>query len=317
MPAQPPAGVQLLTDERAREAVRKNLLLEVFGQSKTGKTHLAVRAERPLYVVMLDPNDNLDLHMLNMTKEGFEGEVWDRRYAPMRYSLLTQDEAERRVNAIWAFADWARNKAREEAGNGKPGGTFVLDGGRMFKGYLEKTRLGESTTLGWRAKRGERGGPSKYEYAITNQEMKDFICSFVGTPLDFVITYEGREEWTPKYDPDTGRTADAPSGRWESTSHLGTAFGLKAQVETLKVRERHPTGEPGKFVEVVVPKVKLHWNSYGLYLEERTMPAHTLIELKKLFLGDLAAEDVLDEPGTVEVRANMEPLDGEDKNVAE
>lgn len=295
MSANPPAGVITWTPEVGHKGARTNVMVEVFGQSKSGKTHLIVRCARPLYVLHLDPNDNLDVHLLK-AGDDFPGEVHVVKVPPVRYSMLTEEEAKRRIAMAWEFADWARSEAREHAAKGEPTGTFIIDGGTKFKGYFEKALLGESATLGWRAKKGERGGPSTIEYAASNAALNDFITSFVGTPLDFAITYEGRRIWAETRDPDTNRKKSTPTENFRSSSPESTAFGMKAQVETLKAREKVQTA-PGEHVTVIVPKIKLGWNAYGIHLEDRTMNAKTFAELKELLLGDLPAEEVLDKPG--------------------
>ncbi len=49
-----PPGVKAFDETEARERAAQNIIMTLFGDSKTGKTHFAMRSARPLYIVYLD-----------------------------------------------------------------------------------------------------------------------------------------------------------------------------------------------------------------------------------------------------------------------
>lgn len=266
------------------------MLVAVFGSSKSGKTHFAIRCARPLYLAYLDPRADID-QMLLRAEEDFPGEVYKLVLPPIPYEQLhgTPDEAKQRVKAVEDFAKWARAQALEDEANGKPAGTFVLDGGTMFKGYVEEDILGASATLGFRAKRGERGAPSTFDYAKSNGALRDFVSAFSGSPLDVVITWEGRMTYRDVMDGDTKRSI--PTGKYKTTMPDRVPFAMNAEVETLFTIE-DVVSENKKVGEKVVPKIRIGWNGYSPELQGRTMNAKDFAGLKRLFLIDVPAATI-------------------------
>lgn len=309
-----PPGVRPYNRGESIAAARKNVNVAVFGAAKTGKTYFAVRSERPLYIAYLDPNPNLDAQLVQSEQDGFTGEVYKLVIPTMKYSLLTDDEATKRVRMVEQFADWARATARTKAAAGEPTGAFVIDGAVKLKGYIEKMLLGESATLGYRAQRGQRGGPSTYDYAASNAYMMDVVSAFAGVPLDVVTTWEGRRIWDPTFD-DTGRRVGAsPTDRYSSSMPDVASYAIGAQVETFI--DQVPIVVDNKLTGQYryENKIRIGWNAYAGYLQGRTMKAKTFKELKALFLGDLD-DSMLEPEGTVvnPVVLNSEGLGGSDE----
>lgn len=287
--------------EEAKKRVNRNVIVTLFGATKTGKSHFATHTERPLYYAFLDPNNNLDALLLK-SSQVFEGPIYPMVIPSLAYDLLTQDEAERRVKAVEGFAAKARAKAREDLEAGRPTGTFVLDGAVKFKGYVEKWMLGESATLGWRAARGERGGPSTFDYAKSNAYIMDFISAFAGSPLDVIIIWEGRRVWAKD---ESGQSV--ATNRFKTSMPELASFAINAEIETL-VEMVPIVVDNRKQGEYAQPKVRIGWNAYGQHLRERTLPAKSFKELKDLFFADLdLQEKVLDPPHEV-TPANTEGL---------
>ena len=246
-----------------------NFVGEVFGQAKTGKSFLGVNGPRPLYIVHLDPNDNMRDNLLKAQAAGFEGDVKHLVLRTLPYEMLTVEEALRRVTLIQEFGAAARAQSYEDKG-----GLFFLDGGVMLKGYFEKAYLGESATLGYRAQKGQRGGPSQIEYGATNALLREFITEFVGQPLDFLIAYEGRRKWDVVYEEDAGgrtRKTRQPTETFITAAPERTAFAIKAQLETIKVRRRIVVDN--EVVGTVIDnKVLVHWNGYNPAFEGMVLP---------------------------------------------
>lgn len=299
----PPPGVTTFDHNEAITAARQNIIVTVFGATKTGKTQLVTRCARPLYIAYLDtlPEATLDQHLLRAEEEGYEGDVHKLVIPPIKYRLLTSEEAESRVRRVENFADWAKAEAKTT------GGTFVLDGAIKLKGYIEKYLLGDSATLGYRAQRGQRGGPTPFAYAESNTYLMDFISSFAGSDLDVVLTWEGRRKFVDRID-ENGRKSSNATDDFRSSMPETSSFAINVQVETLV--EMEPIIVDNKRVGVQAKhKVRVDWGSCPSYLRGRTFPAKGFDQLKELLLGDLPADKVLDEPHEV-VRANTEGLDG-------
>ena len=294
-----PPGIEQFNPTTAAVEAGQNVIVMVFGDSKTGKTHFAVRCERPLYIAYLDPNTNLPYHLLKAEKEGFVGEVFMKVIRPIEYDQLTEKEAEKRVKEVEQFANWARAKALRDVADGKPAGTFVLDGATMLKGYVEKWKLGESQTFGWRAKAGERGGPSIFDNVKRNAKVKEMVAAFAGSPLDVVWVWEGR----PVY------IGGERTARFKTSMPGQVPFAVNAEVETTKVFSPLIVDNV-KIGSKVTAMVRIGYNAYGLHLEDRMMPAMGFKGLKELFLVDVpkgTEESTLAEEQEYEVASTAGP----------
>lgn len=291
-----PLGVEAFDHNTAVVSAKSNVILAVFGESKSGKTHFAVRCQRPLYIAYLDPNTNLDYHLLNAEKQ-YPGDVYKLVIPPIRYEDLSKYEAQTRVDRVEEFAKWARAEAEQAVEAGKPAGTFVIDGCTLLKGYLEKALLGESTTLGWRPAKGETGGPNRFAYAQSNAYIRDIVSGFVHSKLDVVLVWEGR----PVY------SNGELTSRYKSTMPLQVPFAVNAQVETLVALE--PIVENGVRVGMqAVPELRIGWNAYSMDLQDRRMPAVDFATLKDIFLADVpgvVAAEMLRPAGEEVIRANL------------
>ena len=299
--------------ETAVENANRNLIVTVYGDSKSGKTHFAVRCERPLYMIYLDPLPSLDFALLKAEAEGYTGDVYKLVIPPMAkkvgdawvgqdYEHFSKADAERIVDEVKQAADHARASAAVDTLAGRPGGTLVVDGMSMFKGYLEKAVLGESASLGWRAERGERGGPSRFDYAKSNAAMRDFVMQFSGSKLDVVLVWEASRVYV----------GGEPTNRFKSTRPDRLPYCISAEVETVKVKE--PVVRNNETVGTrVVPHLRIGWNTYDPALEDRLMLARGFDGLKRLFLVDVPAKRVEEElrpEGPVEL-APSSPADVE------
>ena len=300
----PPPGVVSWDTDYGKKAARKNTILAVYGKAKTGKSELCTRSTGPLYYAHFDPNDSLDAQLLAREAAGLKGEVFAIKCPPVPYRLLTEEKAHEYVKQLEDFAAWARGKARDDDAAGSYPGVFVIDGGRRLKGYIEKWLLGESSTLGYRASRGERSGISQVQYAESNTYLADIVNAFVGSPLHLVVTFEGKDEW--KLMEVDGKRGRHPTGKVRTSMPDQTSFSINAQMETL-VEEVPMVVNNQRVGTDFVHKLRFDYVGFtGMgYLRGRTMPAMSLDELLDLLHSKIPADAVLDEPHDI-VRANME-----------
>jgi hypothetical protein len=296
---------ELWTPEKGAVEAKKNAIISLYGTTKVGKTNLATRTKLPLYYAHFDPNDNLNEHLLARAQQIPDaGPAYPKWFRPVAYKNLTQDLAGQYVQELEQFAADARNKGEE--------GLFVIDGAKKLKGYIEKWRLGESTTLGFRAEAGGRG-PAQVEYAATNAYLGDIFNAFVGSPLHLIVTFEARERWVEAMG-DNGRKTRRPSGKLENTMPQGISYGINAQIEALV--EAEPIIVNNQRVGFAYNhKLRFDWLGFvGMgYLRDRTIPATSFDDLLDLLHSNIAAEEVL-EPAHEVVRADMaglEPTDAE------
>lgn len=292
----------------AAAAAKKNAIIVTFGTPKTGKTQLATSTKLDWYGVHLDPNDNLNEHLLARSKK--YPEAWTAQplwIPPTPYRLLTDELAQKNVESVEKYAADARLRARE---TGRPG-LFVIDGGKRLKGYVEKWKLGESTTLGFRAEKGQSGGPAQVEYAKSNAYFNDIVNAFVGSPLHVMVTFEAREIWRQG----EGRNR-VPTGKYEPKMSGGKdneiSYTLNALIETLV------EAVPGPVVENrqtwnYVHKIRFEYVGFAgmSFLRGRTMPATSFDELLDLLHSNIPADTLLDEPHEIQ-RMEMGGLEPED-----
>lgn len=289
----------------AAEEAQKNVICSVFGDSKTGKTHFAIRCERPLYIAYLDPNTNLAWHLIEAAKEGYGEPIYRHVVPPMgalgrKYADLTDYDARVIVEGVEQFAEDARRMAATRVANGESGGTFVMDGCTMFKGYMEKALLGQSTTLGWRPAKGESGGPGKYDYAKSNAAIRAFVSQFAGSHLDVVLVWEGRPDYT--------QAGDRIPGKFKTTMPQQTPFAVNTQVETLVALEPLVVNSE-RVGTIPTPQIRVDWSGQGIHLLDRRMKAEGFAGLKRLLMVDvpMGTEDAkLTGSGEAFVRANTE-----------
>lgn len=275
---------------KSQESAARNFIVLVYGGYKTGKTDFWNNSDRPLYVTYLDTNPNLETHLLK-SSEGYGDEVYKLVLRPMPYEELTEEIAEEYLNKIDAFAEWAKQNARERAAQGQYGGLFVLDGGTYMKGYLEKYHLGESATLGYRAKRGERSGISTFDYVKPNGAFFDFVAGFTGEPIDLVIVFEGRPVWVKTADGSNTKT-----DKWRSTRPDRIPYAVNAEIETLKILERaNPADNKSPMLSKFA--IRTVYNSENPMLDHVVLPAdnHSMgfKAYKNLLLAESVGMDVL------------------------
>lgn len=274
-----PPGVERFDKTIAQQMAARNIIMSLYGDSKSGKTHFAVRCGRPLYIAYLDPNSALDYHLLKAEQDGYVGDIFKCVVPPVSYDQLTGPKAHEIVGKVDAFAAWARREAKAREDKGEPGGTFVVDGMTMFKGYVEKDILGESATLGWRATKGERGGPSTFDYAKSNGALRDFVSGFMGSSCDVVLVWEGRPEYA---------NGEPIPGKFHSTMPTQVPFAVTVEAEVFV--ELEPIIENSvRTGSKPVPKVRVARNTYGLELRDRAFPAKGFDGLKRLLLAGLDA----------------------------
>lgn len=283
------------------------VIFHLYGAPKTGKSHNAYRASNPRYIVYLDPNDNLNMHLTRAAADGFpvtdeEGNptVFIKRYLPMPYELLTRDEATRRTKEIESFAMWARSQGK--------GGTFIVDGSTMLKGLYEKAEVGESPTLGFRPSRG-KSAPNTKEYQKSNTALRNFVQGFVGSGVDLVMTWEGRAIWKT-YDDGKGGTVDKKTSEYAATMPDGLGFAMGMMIETFMAIEDKNVG--GQVVKVARPMMKIGANAFDMVgdapLFGRTMGAKGIGRIRAMLAAsvpELERDTVLElEPlGTEHKRA--------------
>lgn len=301
-----------LTDWSAEVAAReakKNAIVVAFGTPKSGKTELGTSTSLPWYGIHLDPNNNLNEHLLARHTTYPDSFTANPLYIPpVPYRLLTKDLAQQYVEQCVQYIADAQRRAIDR---NEPG-LFLIDGGKRLRGYIEKWLLGESTTLGFRAEAGQSGGPATVEYAKSNAYFNDIINSFVGTPLHVVLTLEAREIWRDSVD-DRGRKKRVPSGKYEPKLSGGKdneiSYTLNALIETLVEVENGPVVD-NKQTYSYVHKIKFDYVGFvGMdFLRGRTMPSPTFDQLLGLLHSNIPADTVLDAPHEIQ-RMDMSGLD--------
>ena len=276
-----------LADSTARAS--RNIITSVYGAWKTGKSHFAYHSRRPLYVAYLDTNPGLDGHLIKSGKV-YPGDVEVLRIPPIAYRDLTQEDAVARTTAVEQFAAKARFQAADRVARGEFGGTFVLDGAIMMKGYYEKGELGESATLGYRAAKGQRGGPSTFDYAKSNALFFDFVAGFVGWPIDVVMTWEGRRVYMDVWE--EGKKSSKATDKFKSSQPERMPYAINASVETLKIMEKIDPADPNS-PTIATPRIRVAWTSETLAFDNMVLPVETFQEFKELLLADTVPVEVL------------------------
>ena len=291
-----------ITKAELEKKAWSNVVVNVTGESKSGKTHLAIRSEGPRYVAYLDRNTSLSFQILKAADDGFE---WDEsneeieEVTPVPYSDLTVEEAEKRVQIVERLIGRAITKSKILASQGNHGGTFIIDGALLLKGYIEKWKLGESATLGYRAKRGERG-VSPLQYAESNSYFNDLVSRFAGQNIDLVLTWEGRRIWEEYYD-DGGAKQRRATNRFRSTGPESMSYAVNAEVQAMAVTE--PVVENNKVTDQlrVKHRVLIGYNAFNSNLRGRVVRVDSFKELKELFLDGVEdSRFVKPEPMVVE-----------------
>ena len=291
-----------ISKEQLAHKAWSNVVVNITGESKSGKTHLALRSEGPRYVAYLDRNTSLSFQILKAAEDGFE---WDEsneeieEITPIPYNELTVEEAEKRVNKVERLIARAISKSQALASTARHGGTFIIDGALLLKGYIEKWKLGESATLGYRAKRGERG-VSPLQYAESNAYFNDLVSRFAGQNIDLVLTWEGRRIWEEYYD-DGGSKQRRATNRFRSTGPESMSYAVNAEVQTMAVTE--PVIENNKVTDQlrVKHRVLIGYNAFNSNLRGRVVRVDSFKELKELFLDGVEdSRFVKPEPMVVE-----------------
>lgn len=262
-----------------------NIILDVSGAPKTGKSHFAAHAKRPLYIVYADPNTNLDAVLLkakadleNMDPPMETEPVFTKRIMPRAYAEWTQDDAIAVLAEVQGFGVWARKQGK--------GGTFIVDGALYLKGYFEKAILGESATLGFRAEKGQKG-PAPIQYAQSNTALKDFVSGFVDSDLDVILTWEGREIWKENWE--NGKKQREPTGKYKTSSPASVGFVTSAYIETVMVlTPQTRTDEAGLTVPAgtkVEHRIRIGPNGYNPALYDLLVPVTGPEQLKQLLFA--------------------------------
>lgn len=270
-------------DELARKAWQ-NIIVNITGESKSGKSHLAIRSDGHRYIVYLDRNTTLAYQLLSAEADGFpyvEDEVDILELPPIPYADLTVQEAENRVTAIWDFAKRAIQEAENKRASGQRGGTFIVDGALLLKGYMEKWRLGDSATLGYRAKRGDRG-VSQVQYAETNALFNDFVSLFAGRNIDLILTWEGRRVWEEYHD-ETGAKQRRATNNFRSSGPENMSYAVNAEVQTMAIGEDVIENNM-RVGKRYVHRVQIGYNAFNTAMRGRQVKVNSFRELKELFL---------------------------------
>jgi len=298
-----PKGVSVFTPEASKRMAASNFVVSVHGAPKAGKSHFAFRSVRPLYLVYLDTNPAVHTHLLK-SSEVYGDEVYQLIIAPVAYDKLTQDRAKEILDQIEEFAEWAKASAIERGINGQPGGTFVIDGMTIFKGYCEKAILGESVTLGFRPKQGEHSGISTYDYAKSNAAVFEFVAGFAGAQLDACFVWEGRPIYKDVVN-SRGKVESKRTDSWKSTRPERMPYAINAEVEMLMALERiDPANNQSPLISV--PKLRVVLNSENIGLNNMVIPAKDFQGFKQLLLDPVVGSvtELQAIPAAAVIRAN-------------
>lgn len=277
-----------ITKEQLERKAWANVIVNITGESKSGKTHLAIRSEGPRYVAYLDRNTSLSFQILKAQDDGFEWNELNEEVEeilPVPYEQLTVELAEQHVRTVEKLADRAIVKSKVLGAKDLHGGTFIVDGALLLKGYIEKWKLGESATLGYRAKRGERG-VSPLQYAESNAYFNDFVSRFAGQNIDLILTWEGRRVWEEYYD-DSGAKQRRATNRFRSTGPESMSYAINAEVQTTAITE--PVIVNNKVTDQLQVKhrVLIGYNAFNSNLRGRMVKVSSFNELKELFLDGI------------------------------
>ena len=292
-----------VTKEELAKKAWSNVIINVTGESKSGKTHLAIRSSGPRYVAYLDRNTSLAYQLLKAEEDGFsynEDEVDIEEILPIPYDQLDQARAEANVKKVEALISRALSNANKLRLEGKRGGTFIIDGALLLKGYIEKWKLGESATLGYRAKRGERG-VSAIQYAESNAYFNDLVSRFAGQNIDLVLTWEGRRVWE-EYNDETGSRQRRATNRFRSTGPESMSFAINAEVTCAAIVEPIIIDNKVSNQIQVKHRVQIGYNAFNSTLRGRMVKIDSFVELKQLFLDGIEdSKFVAPEPEVVEL----------------
>lgn len=309
MPFNVTVGAEAYDEHVSKANAAKNFIVLAYGAPKAGKTHFAMQSQRPLYVAYLDTNPNLETHLLKSAPE-WGDEIYKLVLKPMNYDDLTEAEAVGRITKLEEFAAEAKRYAKERRAQGLHGGTFILDGALYLKGYFEKALLGESATLGYRAKRGERGGPSTFDYAKSNAALFDFVSGFANEDLDFIAIFEGRPIYSKGLDA-RGNEISTKTDKWRSTRPDRIPFAVNAEIELLKTLERQdPSNNQSPLMST--PKLRVVLNSENYMFDHMVFPAMGFQRFKEMMLAPVVGDVVMQHESEV-IRANDSGLGGEDE----
>ena len=273
--------------EEAKERAWRNMVVSIHGDTKVGKTFFSLRSQGPRYVAFLDSNNTLDAHLLKAAKDGWDSDVFDLRLPPVPYDQLTQAEAEKRVRAVDTFILDAQGYARELVEDGKPGGTFILDGTVYYKGYLEKWFLGDSATLGFKPKK-DGDGILPIQYGVTNTRVKQMVAGFGGQYLDAVFIWEGRRQYRDVMK--GNREVSEATNLFSTKQPDAVAGATNAMLELVVVKEDIVVNQ--KVVgRKLVHRVVIGYNSFDSSLYNQSFELGGFAELKELLL------EGIDKPG--------------------
>ena len=290
-----------ITKEQLASKAWSNVVVNITGESKSGKTHLAIRSEGPRYVAYLDRNTSLSFQILKADEEGYSWTEDDEieEITPIPYDQLTVEEAEKRVQRVERLVSRAISRSKVLNSEGKRGGTFIIDGALLLKGYIEKWKLGDSATLGYRAKRGERG-VSPLQYAESNAYFNDLVSRFAGQNIDLVLTWEGRRIWEEYYD-DGGQKQRRATNRFRSTGPESMSYAINAEVQTTAIVENVIANNKVTDQQTVKHRVLIGYNAFDSNLRGRMVKIDSFKELKELFLNSVdQSKFVAPEPTMVE-----------------
>lgn len=213
------------------------LRVDLTGSAGTGKTHFLCHSGRPLYIVSLDPKaEDLHTELLRAMSDGVEGEVYPLVLHVPSADDITREDATKLIQQVKDFARWARSQ--------KKGGVFAVDGALYLKGVWEVALLGISSTLGHRGKH-KGAGATQVQYAQSNTALKDFVKEFVGSDLDVIMAWEGRQTWGPKLNPETGKSERQFLGKYHSSSPDQMSYVCNVYIETARVWETKYKTEGG------------------------------------------------------------------------
>ena len=311
-----PPGVVPFDVAESQKLAAHNFITVVFGGYKTGKTHFWNQSVRPLYVVYLDTNPNLDSHLLK--SRGFGDEVYILRIPPIPYKDLTEEIAKSYLDKIEKFAEWAKENARKNVAEGKPGGTFVVDGATYLKGYLEKFYLTESPTLGYRPAAGSRAAYSTYDFVKPNSAIFEFVSGFTQQSLDAIFVFEGRQIWRNELD-SKGVAKSVKTDAWKSTRPDRLPFAVNAEIETMKVVERaNPSDNKSPLISRM--KMRVVYNSENPAFDHMVFDALGHQQFKEMMLSEAVGTEALKDAKHISevTRANSSGLmETEDEEVAD
>ena len=181
----------------ASTAVRRQIIINIQGEAKTGKTDWVLRtAPEPVFHLVLDPN-GARIHEKIKHELGRDMHMFQLGYS-------------RGVERKTAVDLWAKLKEATEAALDYGSGTLLIDSG------TEEYEIGRLATM------GKLSGELAFNYQEVNSQLKDIYRSYYGSDLCVAVIHKLQNEWQGK----------SPTGNRVMSGWNDVGYEVQANVDT-------------------------------------------------------------------------------------